>query len=164
MVSCYIYFAYSLNNGDTIVRGIGDSEGVQNTDWTDFSDSFAVFFPRWFITMFLAIVYFRWFRKTRFLISVYAFYENTHYTEKIKNVPFYFFFRFSNRTLSKACIPHSGSSVVNPVTTMILYWHAFQILRSACKPIRNHRYTYIHDITHSFYTLTQTIGWTRSLE
>ena len=34
-----------LNNGDTIVRGIGDSEGVQNTDWTDFSDSFAVFFP-----------------------------------------------------------------------------------------------------------------------
>ena len=34
-----------LNNGDTIVRGTGDSEGVQNTDWTDFSDSFAVFSP-----------------------------------------------------------------------------------------------------------------------
>ena len=77
-----IFFSLTpLNNGDTIVRGIGNSEGVQNTDWTDFSDSFAVF-PRWFITMFLAIVYFRWFRKTRFLISVYAFYENMHYTEK----------------------------------------------------------------------------------
>ena len=34
-----------LNNGDTIVRVIGDSEGVQNTDWTDFSDSLQFFSP-----------------------------------------------------------------------------------------------------------------------
>ena len=114
MVSCYIYFSLTpLNNGDTIVWGIGDSEGVQNTDWTDFSDSFAVFFPADLLWCF-------WLSfilddcKTRFLISVYAFYENTHYTEKIRNVPFYFFSdfqiaRFLKRafhTVNHLTLPH----------------------------------------------------------
>ena len=33
-------------------------------------------------------------KNARFLFSMYAFYENTHYTKKQQKVPFYFFYDF----------------------------------------------------------------------